>query len=131
MLLYGGYGHLSGDSISRRGTAENGLDSQTLAIMYRRLGETGAAGESIWPKDFAREIAPPAYVLAAALDAVFDDSAKLFQDLSGNAAASVFAAVEGQDHGFLKSTGKDPVAMQELGKAAQWIVRLATPNPLS
>ena len=125
VLLYGGYGLVEGDSISKHGTPENGLDSNTLAIMYRRLGENACAGsDSIWPKDFAGEITEPAYVLAAELDAVFDDSARLFQGLRPSGAANRFVVVDGQDHGFLKGTGRDPVALRELAKAARWAAEL-------
>jgi acetyl esterase len=123
VLLYGGFGHVDSDSIAKYGTPENGLDAETLSIMYRRLGTRAA--EAIWPKDFAAEITAPAYVLAASLDAVFDDSAKLFQALPGNTANKTFVVVEGQDHGFFKGTGKDPVAFRELANAAHWIARIA------
>jgi acetyl esterase len=126
VLLYGGYGLTEGASISNFGTPENGLDSDTLSIMYRRLGETGLAdGGSIWPIDFAGEISEPAYVLAAELDAVFDDSAKLFQRLGPSGPANQFVVVDGQDHGFFKRTGKDPVALSELEKAATWAADVA------
>jgi len=132
VLLYGGYGLVEGDSISRYGTPDNGLDSATLAIMYRRLGETGSTGGgSIWPLDFAHEITEPAYVLAAELDAVFDDSAKLFQCLKPSGAANEFVVVEGQDHGFLKRIGKDPVTLRELEKAATWAAGLARESALT
>lgn len=115
VLLYGGFGHVSSDSIARYGTAENGLDRETLDIMYRRLGP-----QAVWPKDFAREIAAPAYVLGADLDAVFDDSRLLFDDLPVSD-ANAFVTVPGQDHGFLKGAGKDTVAMQALTAAGDWI----------
>ncbi|MET1029300.1 MAG: alpha/beta hydrolase fold domain-containing protein [Dongiaceae bacterium] len=124
VLFYGGFGHITSASIARSGTSENGLDSRTLIITYGRLGDTESAPVSIWPKDFARQITAPAYILASELDPVFDDSAKLFQGLRGNAAESIFVVAEGQNHGFFKSTGKDPVAMRELEKAARWIAGL-------
>ena len=121
MLLYGGYGLSESDSIARYGTSENGLDSQTLSIMYRRLGGAWLSGDSLaWPLDFAGEITEPAYVLAAERDAVFDDSARLFQALRPSAAANRFVVAEGQEHGFFKATGKDPIAMRELENAARW-----------
>jgi len=120
VLLYGGYGLLESESISRYGTPENGLDSDTLSIMYRRLGATGSASGPVWPLDFASEITEPAYVLAAALDAAFDDSAELYRRLAPSGTANEFVVVDGQNHGFLKATGKDPVAMRELEKAARW-----------
>ena len=125
VLFYGGYGHVEGDSIARYGTAENGLDTQTLAAMYRRLGEHAAG--PIWPRDFAQEITAPAYVLAAGLDAVFDDSATLFRLLPATA-AKTFVLVEGEDHGFLKGAGKDPAALRELTEAARWITQAASQN---
>jgi acetyl esterase/lipase len=67
-----------------------------------------------------------AYVLAAERDAVFDDSAKLFQRLGPVNAANEFVVAEGQEHGFLKRTGKDPVALRELEKAARWAAELFT-----
>lgn len=129
VLFYGGYGQVTGESIARYGTAENGLDANTLSIMYRRLGNE--AGGPIWPKHFAAEITAPAYVLAAALDAVFDDSAELFAALISAATNKTFVVVDGQDHGFLKATGKDPVALQELAKAATWITAVAGDDPAS
>ena len=121
VLLYGGYGLTDGTSIRQYGTAENGLDAETLSIMYRRVARIGGQdASSTWPLGFAGEITEPAYVLAAELDAVFDDSAVLFQRLRSS--EKKFVLVRGQDHGFLKSTGKDPVAMRELEEAAKWIV---------
>jgi acetyl esterase len=114
VLLYGGYGLSESESIARYGTAENGLDSRTLAIMYHRLGESVT-----WPREFAGTVAAPAYVLAAGLDAVRDDSALLFQSLPPHPGHR-YVTVEGQDHGFLKRAGEDPVAIRELEKAARW-----------
>ncbi|MDY0884753.1 alpha/beta hydrolase [Dongia soli] len=119
VLLYGGYGLTDSASIARYGTAENGLDAETLAIMYRRLGDPAQTG-LVFPPAFAAEITEPAYVLAASLDAVFDDSAMLFRALPTNP-ANRFVTVEGQDHGFFKATGKSQVAMQELQKATDWL----------
>ncbi|MGO1078997.1 alpha/beta hydrolase [Inquilinus sp. CA228] len=116
-LLYGGFGGIAGGSIARHGTAENGLDAATLSIMYRRLGP---AAPDAWPLDFAGEVAVPAYALAAELDAVFDDSALLFQRL-GSRADSRFVVAAGQDHGFLKGAGRDPVALRELQALAGWL----------
>ncbi|WP_225771503.1 alpha/beta hydrolase [Inquilinus sp. Marseille-Q2685] len=116
-LLYGGFGGIEGGSIARRGTAENGLDAETLSIMYRRLDPQEPG---IWPLAFAGEVAVPAYVLAAELDAVFDDSALLFQRL-GPRADSRFAVAAGQDHGFLKGAGRDPAALRELEALAGWL----------
>ena len=121
VLLYGGYGLVESDSISRYGTLENGLDSNTLSIMYRRLGAAGPGGAgSIWPIDFAGEISEPAFVMGAELDPVFDDSARLFRSLGSSHRENEFVVVKGQDHGFLKRTGKDPVALRELDNAARW-----------
>jgi acetyl esterase len=130
VLLYGGYGLVESDSIARYGTPANGLDGETLAIMYRRLGADRAP---IWPLDFAGEITEPAYVLAAALDAVFEDSARLFRSLRPAGSANVLVVVEGQDHGFLKRTGADPIALRELASAARWAVERAgaTKAPVS
>jgi acetyl esterase len=119
-LLYGGFGGVAGGSIACSGTAENGLDAATLSVMYRRLGP---AAQDAWPLDFAGEIAVPAYVLAAELDAVFDDSALLFQRL-GARADSRFVVAAGQDHGFLKGAGRDPVALRELQALALWLKQL-------
>jgi acetyl esterase len=127
ILFYGGYGHVEGDSIARYGTTENGLDSHTLSIMYGRLGKQAAA--PIWPRDFAHQITAPAYVLAAGLDAVFDDSATLFRRLPA-VSARTFVVVDGQDHGFLKGAGKDLIALQELTKAARWITAAFARTPL-
>ena len=127
VLLYGGYGLTESQSIRQYGTAENGLDSETLSIMYRRVANIGCGDAgSIWPLDFAGEITEPAYVLAAELDAVFDDSEMLFQRLGSS--DKKFVLVRGQDHGFFKSTGKDPIAMRELEKAAKWIVARTRPT---
>jgi acetyl esterase len=121
VLLYGGYGLTEGRSIRRYGTPDNGLDSETLAIMYGRVAKAGGEDtDSIWPLGFAGEITEPAYVLAAELDAVFDDSAMLFRELGSSRPDKEFVVVKGQDHGFLKGTGKDPVALRELEKAARW-----------
>lgn len=124
-LLYGGFGGIAGGSIARHGTAENGLDAATLAIMYRRLGP---AAEGAWPLDFAGEVAVPAYVLAAELDAVFDDSAMLFQRL-GSRADSRLVVAPGQDHGFLKGAGSDAAAMRELEALARWLQERVRPVP--
>ncbi len=123
VLLYGGYGLTESDSISRYGTPENGLDSETLAIMYRRLG--AADGGPAWPLAFAGEIAEPAYVLAAERDAVFDDSARLFRCLGASAGPREFVVAAGQEHGFLKGAGRDPAALRELERAARWTAALA------
>ena len=129
MLLYGGYGLTQSDSIARYGTAENGLDSETLSIMYRRLGGAWLSDDSLaWPLDFAGEITEPAYVLAAERDAVFDDSARLFQALRPSGTANRFVVAAGQEHGFFKGTGRDPVAMRELEKAARWAAERARPS---
>lgn len=119
VLLYGGYGLTESASIARYGTAENGLDAETLDIMYRRLGDPAQTGIT-FPLAFAAEIHEPAYVLAAALDAVSDDSSTLFRALPAHP-ANRFVPVEGQDHGFFKATGKSDIAMQELQKAADWL----------
>lgn len=115
VLFYGGFGHVTGESIARYGTAENGLDQETLDIMYQRLGP-----QAVWPKDFAAEITTPAYVLGAEIDAVFDDSRLLFRDLP-ESEANAFVTVPDQDHGFLKGAGKDPAAMLVLAAASDWI----------
>jgi acetyl esterase len=126
MLLYGGYGLTESDSIARYGSPENGLDSETLSIMYRRLSGAWPSGNSlVWPLDFAGEITEPAYVLAAERDAVFDDSARLFQALRPSGTANRFVVAEGQEHGFFKRTGKDPIAMRELENAARWAAERA------
>ena len=114
VLLYGGYGLIESASIARYGTPENGLDSQTLAVMYRRLGD-----DVVWPAAFAGEITEPAYVLAAETDAVLDDSTGLFGRLAANP-ANLLTVVKGEDHGFFKRTGKDSVALKELENAAGW-----------
>lgn len=121
-LLYGGFGGIEGGSIARFGTAENGLDSETLSIMYRRLGP---AAQEARPLEFASEVAVPAYVLAAELDAVFDDSALLFRRL-GSRADSCFVVAAGQDHGFLKGAGRDPKALRELEAVAGWVKERAS-----
>jgi acetyl esterase len=127
MLLYGGYGLSESDSIARYGTSENGLDSETLSIMYRRLGGTWLSEDSlVWPLDFAGEITEPAYVLAAERDAVFDDSARLFQALRPSGRANRFVVAEGQEHGFFKRTGRDPIAMRELETVARWAAERAS-----
>lgn len=118
-LLYGGYGGTTGESIARHGTPENGLDAETLSIMYRRLG--AATDGSIWPLAFAGEIMEPAYVLAAELDAVFDDSARLFRELRPKARGSRFVVAAGQEHGFLKAASRDPAALRELQALAEWL----------
>ena len=124
LLLYGGYGQVASDSIARRGTAENGLDQETLTVMYNRLGDAALPGaDPIWPLAFARDIAEPAYVLAAELDAVHDDSARLFQALPHHS-ESAFRLVAGRDHGFLKQAGRDPIASRELERASAWVRRL-------
>ena len=129
MLLYGGYGLTQSDSIARYGTAENGLDSETLSIMYRRLGGAWLSDDSLaWPLGFAGEITEPAYVLAAERDAVFDDSARLFQALRPSGTANRFVVAEGQEHGFFKKTGRDPIAMRELEKAARWAAERIRPS---
>jgi acetyl esterase len=114
VLLYGGYGLIESASIARYGTPENGLDSQTLAVMYRRLG-----GDVTWPTAFAGEITEPAYVLAAEIDAVLDDSTRLFGRLGANP-ANLLTVVKGEDHGFFKRTGRDCIALKELENAAGW-----------
>ncbi|WP_343712428.1 alpha/beta hydrolase fold domain-containing protein [Inquilinus sp.] len=119
-LLYGGYGGTTGESVARHGTPENGLDAETLSIMYRRLGAAAKDG-GIWPLDFASEIVEPAYVLAAELDAVFDDSARLFRELGPMARDSRFVVAAGQDHGFLKGAGRDPIALRELQALTEWL----------
>ncbi len=129
VLFYGGYGLVEGDSIARYGTPDNGLDSATLSVMYRRLGDAGPARGLTWPLDFAGEIVEPTYVLAAGLDAVFDDSARLVHALGHLNPASRFIVVDDQDHGFLKSAGKDPVALRELDKFARWMAALARRSP--
>jgi acetyl esterase len=114
VLLYGGYGLIESASIARYGTPENGLDSQTLAVMYRRLGD-----DVVWPAAFAGEITEPAYVLAAETDAVLDDSTRLFGKLGANP-ANLLTVVKGEDHGFFKRTGRDSAALKELENAAGW-----------
>ncbi|HEY9345355.1 MAG TPA: hypothetical protein VIQ53_08570, partial [Inquilinus sp.] len=88
--------------------------------MYRRLG-AAALDARIWPTAFAGEITEPAYVLAAELDAVFDDSAKLFQGLRSSSPDSRFVVAAGQDHGFLKGVGRDPAALREFEPLASWL----------
>ena len=114
VLLYGGYGLVESASIARYGTPENGLDSETLAVMYRRLG-----GDAVWPTAFTGEITEPAYILAAEMDAVFDDSTRLFDSLGANP-GHLFTVAKGEDHGFFKRTGRDPVALRELENSARW-----------
>ena len=122
VLLYGGYGLVESASIARYGTPENGLDSETLALMYRRLG-----GDAVWPTAFASEITEPAYVLAAEIDPVLDDSARLFDSLGANP-AHLFTVVKGEDHGFFKRTGGDAVALRELEDVAGWATARLSPR---
>lgn len=125
VLFYGAFGLVEGSSVSRYGTPENGLDSETLRAMYRRLGVIPhAGGTSVWPVDFAGEITEPTYVLAAERDALFDDSIKLFQSLGRSNPANTLAIVEGREHGFLKGAGRDPVACRALEEAARWVAGL-------
>jgi len=122
VLLYGGYGLIESASIARYGTPEYGLDSETLALMYRRLG-----GDAVWPTAFASEITEPAYVLAAEIDPVLDDSARLFDSLGANP-AHLFTVVKGEDHGFFKRTGGDAVALRELEDVAGWATARLSPR---
>ena len=78
----------------------------------------------MWPIGRACEIIEPVYVLAAGLDALFDDSARLFRSLARSNPAARLVVAEGQDHGFLKGIGNDPVAMSELERAALWVAGL-------
>jgi acetyl esterase len=122
-LLYGGYGLTESPSIAKFGTPANGLDTNTLRIMYRRLVDERAlhAFEDVSPLGFASEITEPTYILAAELDAVFDDSRRLHEMLVQNGASSLFGVAAGMAHGFLKETGRRPSATAELEKVARWI----------
>ncbi|WP_119461581.1 alpha/beta hydrolase fold domain-containing protein [Rhodospirillaceae bacterium SYSU D60014] len=122
-LLYGGYGLTESPSVSRFGTAANGLDTNTLRIMYQRLvdGRSARSFDSLSPLGFASEITEPTYILAAEMDAVFDDSRTLHAKLVESGSPSLFESAAGMDHGFLKEAGKQPSATAELEKVAKWI----------
>lgn len=127
-LLYGGYGLLQSPSIQKYGTSENGLDAQTLSAMYGRLFQAGGPGKAPpWPIDFANEVAEPAFVLAAELDAVFDDSVAVFRGLPSDQTMKRFVVAAGRQHGFLKQTGNDPVALAELERLAKWATTVSMP----
>ncbi|GBQ26210.1 alpha/beta hydrolase fold domain-containing protein [Gluconacetobacter azotocaptans] len=131
ILFYGGYGQVESESITRRGTAENGLDSGTLSIMYDRLRGAGPEGNPVWPTAFASRITQPAYVVAAERDAIFDDSIRLFHAIEGQNPHSRLVIVPDQDHSFLKGAGQDPTAQIELARASTWIGTLTAQGPLS
>ena len=52
-----------------------------------------------------------------------------FFKLSGRPVGQIeFVVVEGQEHGFFKRTGRDPIAMSELENAARWAAERARPS---
>lgn len=129
-LLYGAYGLRQSASIQRYGTVENGLDEKTLTAMYSRLYVSEVLGEEPpWPVDFASEVSEPAYVLAAELDAVFDDSLTLFQQLPRHQIQNQFVVVPDRPHGFLKQAGKDTSILTELQRVAKWASNVASSGP--
>lgn len=117
-LLYGAYGLTESASIARHGTAANGLDSETLRSYYRRLLGEGA---SLTPAGLAAGVREPVFLLAAELDAVFDDSCVLREALEDQGTPCRFQVAVGQDHGFLKETGKTPAALAALERVAAWM----------
>jgi acetyl esterase len=122
-LFYGGFGLTQSTSIARAGTPANGLDTDTLRVMYDRLldGHSFTRFEQISPLARAAAIREPSYILAAADDAVFDDSLALHGKLERDGSPSRFVSVPGMDHGFLKQAGKLGQATQSLKEAAAWM----------
>ncbi|WP_413991770.1 alpha/beta hydrolase [Labrys okinawensis] len=131
-LFYGGFGLTESASITRAGTPENGLDAEALRSMYGRLldGKKHVRIDEISPLSKAAAIHEPTYILAAAEDAVFDDSLALHRKLELNGSATHFISVPGMDHGFLKQAGKLAEATDSLKDAASWMKgKLATAPP--
>ncbi|CAE6937296.1 Acetyl esterase [Paraburkholderia domus] len=127
-LLYGAYGLRQSPSIQKYGTQKNGLDAQTLSAMYERLFHVGGPGETPpWPIDFAIEVSEPTFILAAELDAVFDDSVAVFGGLPPGQTMNRFVVATGQQHGFLKHAGDDPNAIAELEQLGKWAYHCAMP----
>lgn len=131
-LFYGGFGLTESASIARAGTPANGLDAEALRSMYGRLldGRTHMQFDEISPLGKAPAILEPTYILAAAEDAVFDDSLALHRKLEQNGSPTHFVSVPGMDHGFLKQAGKLAEATDSLRDAASWMkVQLAKAPP--
>jgi acetyl esterase len=122
-LFYGGFGLTQSASIARAGTPANGLDTHTLRAMYDRLldGRAFHSFEQISPLAMTAGIHEPAYILAAAEDAVYDDSHALHEKLRQNGVSSSFVSVPGMDHGYLKQAGRLDQATASLADAAAWM----------
>ena len=130
MLFYGGYGLSESDSIARYGTPENGLDSETLSIMYRRLSGRIGFRTTAWLGRWtlpARSpnrpmFSPPSGMRCSMIrPGCFKLSGRRLRPIE-------FVVAEGQEHGFFKRTGKDPIAMRELENAARWAAERARPS---
>lgn len=122
VLFYGGFGLTESASILRAGTPANGLDPHALRSMYGRLldGKNFTRIDQISPLRMAGDIREPTYIVGAAQDAIFDDSAALHQALKRGCPAR-FVRIPGMDHGFLKQAGKLPQADESLRDAGAWI----------
>jgi acetyl esterase len=121
---YGSYGLLDSGSLRTYGSRESGLDMACLARMWN----AAHAPEATSPyavEAVSKAGDAPVYVLAGALDPVFDDSKALADVLRNRGRLAAFDIVADAGHGFLHGGLTTPMARAAFGRLARWIGALA------
>jgi acetyl esterase len=119
LLFYGVYAPMGeGGSCAAYGDGEFGL---SIAAQRRYLGAylPRPAGEDprVFPLLGRLDGLPPAYLLAAELDLLFDDSVRLHHAMAAAGSRSVLRVCRGMNHGFLNHANALPAAAAALREA--------------
>ncbi|WP_143694848.1 alpha/beta hydrolase [Variovorax sp. JS1663] len=119
LLFYGVYAPMGpGGSVAAYGGGEFGLST---AAQRRYLDAYRPAGLDDDPRVFplfgALDALPQAYLLAAELDLLFDDSVRLHHAMAAAGSRSVLRVCRGMNHGFLNHANALPAAAQALREA--------------
>ena len=127
LLFYGVYAPLGeGGSCAAYGGGEFGL---SIAAQRRYLDAylRGTAGEDprVFPLLGRLDGLPPAYLLAAELDLLFDDTVRLHHAMTAAGSRSVLRVCRGMNHGFLSHANALPAAAEALREAGRFVAAVA------
>jgi acetyl esterase len=122
VAFYGGYGLTDSASIAAEGRAEEGLDRETLAVLYRRLAGPGG-GHRFTVERLARGRRRPTALFVGARDPLLDDSRALQVALARAGSPVTLELVPEVGHSFLHEVATSAAARATLRRAAAAIRR--------